>query len=106
MFLDYFNINSKNSQQFILEYYNVTTGGVCKNENDVIRTKEECSEALSKLGYTFKKRYWEGSKRRIPSGCSLRTSTKRPHLNDIPGLGRGRKDQIPICKEMQVNYGS
>ena len=83
----------------------MTTGGVCKNENDVIRTKEECSEALSKLGYTFKKRYWEGSRPNIPSGCSLRTPSKRPHLNDKPGVGRGRKDQIPICKRMQVNNG-
>ena len=85
----------------------MTAGGVCKNENDVIRTKKECSEALSKLGYTFKKRYWEGSKRRIPSGCSLRINkNKRPHLNDKYGVGRGRKDQIPICKGMQVNYGN
>ena len=84
----------------------MTTGGVCKNENDVIRTKEECSEALSKLGYTFKKRYWEGSKRRIPSGCSLRTRNKRPHLNHKPGVGRGRNDQIPICKTMKEDYGN
>ena len=85
----------------------MTAGGVCKNENDVIRTKKECTKALSELGYTFKKRYWEGSKRRIPSGCSLRTNkNKRPHMNDKPGVGRGRKDQIPICKGMQVNYGN
>ena len=82
-------------------------GGVCNNENDVIRTKDECTKALSKLEYKFRKRYWEGSKRRIPSGCSVRTNkNKRPHLNDKPGLGRGRKDLVPICKEMQVKYAN
>ena len=89
----------------ILEYYAGVAGGVCNNENDVIRTKDECTKALSKLGYKFKKRYWEGSKRKIPSGCSLRTRNQKLHLNDKPGVGRGRKDQIPICKGMQVNYG-
>ena len=85
----------------------MTAGGVCNNEYDVIRTIDECTKALSELGYKFKKRYVEVSRHRIPSGCSLRTNkNKRPHLNDKPGLGRGRKDQVPICKEMQVNNGN
>ena len=83
----------------------MTAGGVCNNEYDVIRTIDECTKALSELGYKFKKRYWEGSRPNIPSGCSLRTRNQVPHLNDKPGVGRGRKDQIPICKGMQVNYG-
>jgi len=84
------------------EYYNVTAGGVCNNEYDVIRTIDECTKALSELGYKFKTRYWEGSTPNIPSGCSLRTRNQKLHLNDKPGVGRGRKDQIPICK----NYAS
>ena len=83
----------------------MAAGGVCNNEKDVIRSEKECTKALTNLGYTFKKRYWEGSKRRLPSGCSLRTRNQKPHLNDKPGVGRGRKDQIPICKGMQVNHG-
>ena len=79
----------------------MTAGGVCNNEYDVIRTIDECTKALSELGYKFKTRYWEGSTPNIPSGCSLRTRNQKLHLNDKPGVGRGRKDQIPICK----NYG-
>ena len=74
-------------------------GGVCNNESDVIRSKDECTEALEELGYQLaKKEYWEGSKKNIPSGCSIRTLNNRPYLNTKPGVGRGRDDQIPICK--------
>ena len=70
----------------------------------MIRTKDECTKALSMLGYQFKKRYWKGIKRNIPSGCSIRTLNNRPHLNSKPGVGRGRLDQVPICRG-NVNSG-
>ena len=41
-------LNFKKFQQFILEYYAGVAGGVCNNENDVIRTKDECTKALLK----------------------------------------------------------
>jgi len=81
------------------EFYNGVAGGVCNNEGDVIRSEEECTEALAELGYqSAKKEYWEGSKKNIPSGCSIRSLNNRPYLNTKPGVGRGRDDQIPICK--------
>ena len=83
----------------------MAAGGVCNNEKDVIRSEKECTKALTNLGYTFKKRYWAGTKRRLPSGCSLRTRNNRPHLNNKPGVGRGRNDQIPICKAGKVMDG-
>ena len=64
----------------------------------MIRTKDECTKALSELGYQIKKKYWEGSKRNIPSGCSIRAKNSKPYMNTKPGVGRGRNDQIPICK--------
>ena len=78
-------------------------GGHCNNESDVIRSEGECTKGLSELGYQFNKnKYWKGSKRNIPSGCSIRTKrlgpNNRPYLNKRPGVGRGRDDQIPICK--------
>ena len=82
----------------VLESYTRSAGQVCDNKSDVIRTKDECTKALSELGYQLKKKYWEGSKRNIPSGCSVRTNNNKPYMNTKPGVGRGRKDQIPICK--------
>ena len=68
------------------------------NEKDVIRTEKECTAALTQLGYQFKSKYWKKSARNIPSGCSIRTLNNKPYMNSNPGLGRGRRDQIPICK--------
>ena len=64
----------------------------------MIRSKEECTKALTEHGYQFKTEYWEGNKRNIPSGCSIRAKNNKPYLNTKIGVGRGRKDQIPICK--------
>ena len=80
-----------------LDYYNGTTGGVCNNESEVIKSEAECTKALSNLGYQISKTYWRGHKRNIPSGCSIRTLNGRPYFNTFK-LGKGRYDMKPICK--------
>ena len=83
----------------------MAAGGVCNNEKDVIRSEKECTAALKQLGYKFKSKYWKKSARNIPSGCSIRTLNNKPYMNSNSGLGRGRRDQIPICKG-NVNQGN
>ena len=60
---------------------------------------------MKQLGYQFKGEYWKKSARNIPSGCSIRTLNNKPYMNTNSGLGRGRRDQIPICKG-NVNQGN
>ena len=49
--------------------------------------------------------YWEGNKKNIPSGCSIRLQNNRLHFNTIPGFGKGRAGQVPICQG-KVNIGN
>ena len=89
-----------------LDYYSGDVGGVCSNENEVIRSVKECSNAVSKLDFEVSvTNYWFGSRPDIPSGCSIRDPKsgipgKKPHMNlkEAIGVGTGRWDLIPICK--------
>ena len=86
-----------------VEFYARGAGGVCNNEDDIIRSKEECSKALSDLDFDVSGDYWTGSDantaKKIPSGCSIRKGgDKKPHLLSAAGVGTGRNDLIPICK--------
>ena len=96
---------SKQHNNSFLEYYSGSAEEVCNHEKDIIRTEKECTAALKQLGYQFKGEYWKKSARNIPSGCSIRTLNNKAYMNTNSGLGRGRRDQIPICKG-KVNQGN
>ena len=86
-----------------VDYYSGDAGGICNNEDDIIRLKEECSKALSELDFDVSEDYWTSSDANfanmIPSGCSIRDGgNKRPHLLSAAGVGTGKNDLIPICK--------
>ena len=93
----------------MLDYYDRPAGFVCCDASHVIRTKSECTSALKSLGYQANfNNYWNGkSNGDIPVGCSIRrvgtkygkSEDSRPHLDTHPdGVGRGREDLIPICR--------
>lgn len=89
----------------VSDYYYKDAGGVCNDEKDVIRSKTECSKALSELGFEKSGSYYTYYGYPIPSGCSIRTigfaEANKPHfLESSPGVGKGRNDLIPICKNV------
>ena len=98
---------------FLLVYYKLATGAVCDDSNNVIRSLGECTDALKSLGFLTNVSYWTGSySTHIPAGCSIRDGPNNHHVNgSIPwhphfetskaGVGKGRKDLIPICKKPQ-----
>ena len=89
----------------IKEYYNGVASGVCNDVSHVIRFKAECKKALQKLGYPSEIN-WTGNTmnwqhKRIPSGCSITKDDLQPHFEtSTTGLGVGREDLIPICKNV------
>ena len=86
-----------------LDYYKANAGQLCDNENDVVRSHDECTTALKSLRYQISN-FWTGTSNHyhnhIPVGCSIRESgDNQPHfLQSSTGLGTGRSDLIPICK--------
>ena len=85
----------------LLDYYVGTVGKLCDNENDVIRSKDECISALQAYGFKTSD-FWTGTLgHTIPSGCSIRYSgDARPHFEQSStGMGNARNDLIPICKK-------
>ena len=74
-------------------------GGLCNDENEVIRSKVQCTFALEKLGYQPLSGWWTGLySSTIPSGCSVKESRNDPHFEESPtGVGTGREDMTPIC---------
>jgi len=82
------------------DYYAGNAGQVCDNENDVIRSQDECTTALKSLGYQTSK-FWTGTFEWIPAGCSIEKSRKmKPHFEQSStGLGKGTNVLIPICKK-------
>ena len=90
-----------------VEYYSGVVGELCNEESHVIRSKEECINALQKLGISFSsENHWTGSSQDIPSGCSIQDDIgRKPYFEtSSTGLGKGRNDQAPICKN-QLIYG-
>jgi len=80
-------------------YYKNDAGKVCDDESHIIRSQTECTKALKHLGFPTTAKYWKGSHSSIPAGCSIRNGNdNRPHLDEKEGVGKGRKDLIPICK--------
>lgn len=80
------------------EYYAGMEGGVCYDSRVVIRSQEECTYAIKKLGYQSSADYYEGISNSIPSGCSFEKDDMKPHFEtSASGLGKGRGDLIPIC---------
>ena len=84
-----------------IAYYDRPAGSVCDDESHVIRSEEECTDALKELYYPTTVSYWTGQASSIPSGCSIRDGGDNvPHLEtSSSGKGNGRKDLIPICKD-------
>ena len=86
-----------------LDYYKGNKGEVCDNENEVIRSQNECIAALKFHGYQTSN-LWTGTDALhhpgMPVGCSIRNSgDMKPHfIPSSTGFGKGRNDLIPICK--------
>ena len=81
-----------------LGYYSGESGKTCIESSHVIRSKEECTLALQKLGYQPKGSYWSKENENIPSGCSIKNENLKPHFETSSiGLGTGRDDLTPIC---------
>lgn len=74
-------------------------GGICNDENEVIRSQVQCTDALQKLGYQPLSDWWKGVYSwKIPSGCSVNDGNNGPHFEESSvGVGTGRGDLIPIC---------
>ena len=88
-----------------IAYYDRPAGSVCDDESHVIRSEEECTDALKELNYPTTVSYWTGYYSSVPSGCSIRNGgDNMPHFEkSSSGKGNGRSDLIPICKgEAQV----
>ena len=69
----------------------------------VIRSQLECTAAIKKFRYQTSGKFWKGKYSKIPAGCSIRDGKDYlPHWeNSTTGVGIGRKDLIPICKESE-----
>ena len=82
-------------------------GGICNDENEVIRSQVQCTDALQKLGYQPLSKYWIGEYSSIPSGCSVRSDgSYGPHFEkSLTGVGSGRNDLIPICIQADALFG-
>ena len=81
-----------------LGYYKGESGGTCIVNSHVIRSKDECMNAIQKLGYQPGENYWSNEYDRIPSGCSIKHGNLHPHFETSPtGLGMGRHYLTPIC---------
>ena len=90
----------KLTNSFILEFYAGAEGGLCNEASEVIRSQEQCTDALQKLGYHPLSDWWTGVySSSIPSGCSVRSNgSYDPHFEESSsGVGSGRLDLIPIC---------
>ena len=93
-------VSTMESYNSLLDYYDDNDGYICDNENDVIRSQDECTTALKSLGYQKTTGFWTQMDRSIPVGCSVRNSGDMgPHfIQSSTGLGNGRSDLTPICK--------
>ena len=81
-----------------LGYYSGESGKTCIESSHVIRSMEECTLALKKLGYQPGGSYWSKENDNIPSGCIIRSGSLKPNFETSPtGLGTGRDDLTPIC---------
>ena len=85
------------------EYYAGEEGGVCVDDESVIRSTTECTMALKELRYQSTKINWTGTFHQIPTGCSITIDLMRPHFEISPtGVGMGRQDLTPICKNLSM----
>ena len=97
-----FCIVSENS--ILSQYYAGDEGGVCVDDESVIRSTAECTMALKELGYHSTKINWTGTWHLIPSGCSIKIDPMGPHFEISPtGVGIGREDLTPICKNSSIS---
>ena len=80
------------------QYYAGIEGGICYDGSVVIRSQQECTHAIKKLGYQSSSEYYKSKSNSIPSGCSFGKDDMKPHFEtSTSGLGKGRDDLIPIC---------
>ena len=71
----------------------------------MIRSKEECILALKKLGYQLSHDSFTGRLDAIPAGCSIKNTDMALHFETSPtGVGSGRNDLTPICKDPTGNF--
>ena len=101
--VEFENQNLIFNNNFFIDYYHGSVGGVCTDAIHVIRSQLECTAALEKFGYKTSGKFWKGKYSKIPAGCSIRDGKDYlPHWeNSTTGVGIGRKDLIPICKESE-----
>ena len=76
---------------------------MCNDTTHVIRTKTDCTTALTELGYQPLQDFYTGYETDVPSGCSVKINPNqsppfKPHLIETSGKGKGHSDFIPICK--------
>ena len=63
--------------------------------------------ALKQLGYQLSNDSFTGVHNKIPSGCSIKITEMALHLETSPtGVGLGRNDLTPICKNPTGNFHS
>lgn len=96
----------------VMGYYMGELGAQCDSEEQVVRTPEECTEALKELGRARTDIVYQGWNNGIPAGCSYRPDAShcsnpycqsypnQPHFNtDLKFASTaGRSDLYPICR--------
>ena len=89
-----------------LDFYIGEEGGTCKDSSHVIRSQAECENALQSASihvkdifntYMKKGKWWTGTYKQIPSGCSINDAGKPFYENSAAGIGTGREDLTPVC---------
>jgi len=113
---------SKNSDLTYVKpnYYLGPLGSVCSSKSEVFRDESQCENALKELNLiSFNIEWiddyprwqgkdsnsgWRGEANSLPSGCSFRPESKRPHINSNSGWGAGRYDLRPVCSHQDFEW--
>lgn len=84
-------------------YYITENGKTCGNSSNVIRSKDECKVALSKVGKSDRI-VWNSTHSGIPGGCSVRGHNDGHYDNRGTSgtVGTGRSDLAAVCKNLSA----
>lgn len=93
-----FKVCLDSAQEEDKTYYMGDKGEVCDSEFDVIRSREECQQALTSLGKPDRISWSGNYSTHIPAGCSIREPNHGHFEKSAHGLGKGRGDLAPVCK--------
>ena len=89
-----------------LDFYIGEKGGTCNDSSHVIRSQAECMNAIQSVSnhvanifnnHMVNGKWWTGSYKQIPSGCSINDGGKPFYENSATGVGNGREDLTPVC---------